>query len=225
MKPTRTRPMQRRTGLLLILIALPLVVMLSTATTASAQVCDSLFLTTQAQVDAVSCTSVTGALAIYGSDITDLSPLSSVTSVGGALRIYLNPLLTNLDGLDAITSVGVELLILNNSVLTNLDGLGGITSVGENLTIQSNTVLTEFCGIFPLLDASGLVGTYTVLFNATNPTEGEILAGGACVNSGPSLSPVGIAILLTLLGAIAYWRLRQSASATEISAPARANRS
>ena len=82
MKPTRTRPMQRQTGLLLNLIALPLVVMLLTATNASAQVCASLYLTTQAEVDAVSCTSVTGDLDIglhAGPDITDLSPLSSVT--------------------------------------------------------------------------------------------------------------------------------------------------
>ena len=68
--------MQRRTRLLLILIALPLV-MLSTATTASAQVCGSLTLTSQAEVDAVSCTSVTGNLTISGPDIADLSPLSS----------------------------------------------------------------------------------------------------------------------------------------------------
>ena len=66
MKPTRTRPMQRRTGLLLILIALPLVVMLSTTTNASAQVCDFLTLTTQAQVDAVSCSSVTFGISIIG---------------------------------------------------------------------------------------------------------------------------------------------------------------
>ena len=113
-----------------------------------------------------------------------------------------------------MTSVGGSLGIQQTTLLTNLDGLGGITSVAGSLFIQVNTVLTEFCGLFPLLDAGGLVGAYNVSDNATNPTEAEILAGGACVHSGPSLSPLGIAILLTLLGAIAYWRLRQSASAT-----------
>ena len=148
MKPTRTRPMHRRTGLLLILIALPLVVMLSTATNASAQVCASLTLTTQAEVDAVSCSSVTGDLSISGPDITDLSPLSSVTSVGGDLDIQSNHALTNLDGLGGITSVGGFLTLLNNDALTNLDGLAAVTSVGQLLHLR--TQITDFrSGEFP----------------------------------------------------------------------------
>jgi hypothetical protein len=228
--------MHQRTGLLLFLIALPLV-MLSAATNASAQVCTSLFLASQAEVDAVSCSSVRFGLVIEGSDITDLSPLSSVTSVGLQLtigpnalltnldglagitsvavflRVFDNPVLTNLNGLAAVTSVGANLVIARNDALTNLDGLAGITSVGGDLEVFRNTVLTEFCGLFPLLDASGLVGTYNVSGNATNPTEGEILAGGACLASVPALGPLGIALLLGLLGATAYWRLRESASA------------
>ncbi len=50
MKLTGTRPMHRRTELLLTLISLPLLVMLFTAPNASAQVCASLTLTTQAEV-------------------------------------------------------------------------------------------------------------------------------------------------------------------------------
>ena len=121
---------------------------------------------------------------------------------------------TNLDGLAALTSVGGTLNISVNTVLTNLDGLSSVTSVGGSLVIDSNIVLTRFCGLFPLLDAGGLGFTYTVTDNATNPTEAEILAGGACVNSGPSLSPLGIAILLGVLGTMVHLRLRQSASAT-----------
>ena len=114
MRSTRTRPMQRRTGLLLILIALPLVVMLFTAPNASAQVCASLTLRTQAQVDAVNCGSVTGTLSISGPDITDLSPLSSISSVGGDLFIHVNTPLTNLDGLAALTFVERDLIIIGN---------------------------------------------------------------------------------------------------------------
>ena len=69
-------------------------------------------------------------------------------------------------------------------------------------------MLTEFCGLFPLLDAGGLVGTYTVINNATNPTEGEILAGGGLVPLVPSLNPLGIAMLLSLLGLAGWRRLR-----------------
>jgi hypothetical protein len=91
--------------------------------------------------------------------------------------------LTNLDGLAALTSVGGDLRIWNNSALTNLDGLAAVTSVGGFLYIYNNAALDNFCGLFPLIDASGLVGTYTVTDNATNPTEAEILAGGACLVS------------------------------------------
>ena len=166
-------------------------------TTASAQVCASLTLTTQAQVDAASCSSLTGRLWINGPDITDLSPLSSVTSVGGYLHI------------------------LNNSALTNLDGLGGITSVGGDLLVQGNDVLDNFCGLFPLLDASGLVGVYNVNNNAANPTEAEILAGGACLvspvpspNPVPSLNPLGLTALLLTIGLVglAAQRKRQKRS-------------
>jgi hypothetical protein len=221
---------------------------LSTATNASAQVCASLALTTQAEVDAVSCSSVTGNLTIQGANITNLDGLGGITSVGGYLFIKDNAALTNLDGLGSITSVGESLSIYNNAaltnvgglggitsvgeslsiynndaltnldglgsitsvveslaiyanaaltnldglggitsvegnlnirdnaVLTNLDGLGGITSVGGDLLILTNTSLDNFCDLYPLLDANGLVGTYSVTGNATNPTESEILA-------------------------------------------------
>ena len=48
-----------------------------------AQVYDgSITLSTQAQVNAFSYSSITGNLTIQGADITDLSPLSALTSVG-----------------------------------------------------------------------------------------------------------------------------------------------
>ena len=121
-------------------------------------------------------------------------------------------MLTNLDGLAAVTSVGGSLTIFANPVLTNLNGLAGITSVPVNLIIVDNLSLTEFCGLFPLLDA-GFLGGYFVSDNATNPTQLDILNGGACTPSSvPALGPLGIAILLAAFGATAYWRLRESAS-------------
>jgi hypothetical protein len=60
-------------------------------------------------------------------------------------------------------------------------------------------VLTEFCGLFPLLDASGLSGTYTVSGNAINPTEVDILSGGACpvpatidIKPGSDFNPINV---------------------------------
>src|SRR5690606_19456474 len=88
----------------------------------------------QAEIDAFAtnypnCTE-TGYLSISGSTITDLSPLSNLTSIGGYLNIYNNSNLTNLDGLSNLTSIGGFLDIYNNSNLTNLDGLSNLTSVG-----------------------------------------------------------------------------------------------
>ena len=124
---------------------------------ASAQVCGGTTVTTQAEVDALSCTDFSGSLTIGPSaDITDLSPLAGVTSVGDTL------------------------FVTNNAALTNLDGLSGITSIGADLGVTNNVVLDEFCGLFPLLDALGLAGTYNVSSNLANPTQGDILAAGAC---------------------------------------------
>ena len=105
------------------------------ATTASAQVCASLNLTTQAQVDAVNCTSVTGTVEINGANILNLAGLSDITSVGGDLRILSNHALTSLNGLGGITSVGGFLWISHNGALTNLDGLGA-EPVNANETLD-----------------------------------------------------------------------------------------
>ena len=58
-----------------------------------------------------------------------------------------------------------------------------------------------FCGLYPLLDASGLVGTYTVTNNASNPTEDEILAGEPCPVPEPAavlLNAMGLAVVAGL---------------------------
>src|SRR5690554_2184606 len=106
--------------------------------------------TTQEQIDAFAtnypnCTEVSGNLAIQGANITDLTPLSNLTSVGGYLWIYNNSNLTNLDGLSNLTSVGADLLILFNSSLTDISGLQNIdpasilSTNGFGLYIVSNT--------------------------------------------------------------------------------------
>src|SRR5690606_29817153 len=109
-------------------------------------------LTSQAQIDDFAtnypnCTEISGDLYISGSTITDLSPLSNLTSVGGYLRISTNSSLTDLDGLSNLTSVGGYLQIGSNSNLTNLDGLSNLTSVGGYLQIYNNSNLTNLNGL------------------------------------------------------------------------------
>ena len=65
----------------------------------------NVILETQEEVNAFAGTSIEGDLTIEGSDISDLAPLSTLTSVSGDLFIQYNSALTNLDGLSNITSV------------------------------------------------------------------------------------------------------------------------
>ncbi len=127
-------------------------------------------------------TSIGGFLYVYNNpNLANLNGLSGITSVGGTgLEVAGNSSLANLDGLSHITSVSGFLEVNNNSNLTNLDGLSNITSVGGDLYVQNNTVLSGFCGLFSLLNSGGLTGTYNVSGNASNPTEQEIIDGGAC---------------------------------------------
>ena len=56
-------------------------------------------------------------LKIYGNRITDLNPLSGITSVGEHLVVENADYLTNLEGLHNVTSVGEHLTISNNDEL------------------------------------------------------------------------------------------------------------
>jgi len=141
-------------------------------------------LRTQAAVNTFGATNPTtiagGLYIVTGADITDLTPLSTLTSVGGNLNVSGNAVLSNLDGLSGITSVGGSIYMGTNAVLSNLDGLSGITSVGSIIYIYNNPNLTEFCGLYPLLNSGGLVGAFTVVGNASNPTAAAIITGGSC---------------------------------------------
>lgn len=84
------------------------------------------------------------------SDITDLTPLSSLTSLG-ALFIGDNLALTNLNGLQNITQItgvtGEGLYIARNALLPNLNGLGGINTVGARLVVENNPSLVTLSGL------------------------------------------------------------------------------
>ncbi len=118
-------------------------------------------LSTQAEVNAFGATNpttVVGNLIIEESipgNITDLTPLSTLTSVGGTLNIRFNTALTSLAGLNALTSVGGILQISSNTGLISLAGLDNLTSLGGDLSIHSNSVLTSLAGLDPLISVSG----------------------------------------------------------------------
>ena len=101
----------------------------------------------QAAVNSFTGTSIEGYLIIQGADIVDLSPLSSLQSVGHLLEINNNGSLTNLDGLSNLASVGDRLTIINNASLANLDGLSNLSSVVSSLEVNNNASLTSVDGL------------------------------------------------------------------------------
>ena len=131
---------------------------------ALAQPCpDSLYLTRQAQVDSFqilypNCTEIEGNVKIgeiWGTDITDLSGLSALSSIGGDLFIFINQALTSLSGLENLTSIGGNLEIISNHALTDITGLDGLTSVVGDLAISYNVVLTSLAGLDGLTSIEG----------------------------------------------------------------------
>ncbi len=150
--------------------SLALVLLFMAAVSAWAQ-CPSgnVELNTQAEVDAFvaqypNCTEIESSLGIavsadFPSDITDISGLSNLTSVGWDLWIGVwyadNASLTSLNGLNNITSVGGDLWISFQDGLTSLSALDGITSVGGNLDIRHNDVLTSLSGLDNITSLGG----------------------------------------------------------------------
>src|SRR5690606_20292603 len=113
------------------------------------------------------CTEVSGILTIQGANITDLTPLSNLTSVGGYFIIGSTSDLNNLDGFSNLTSVGRFLRIESNPNMTNLDGLSNLTSVGGYSYISSNSSLTDLDGLSNLTS----VGAYLVIYSNYSLTD------------------------------------------------------
>ena len=151
---------------------------------------ENVTLTSQAQIYDFVGSSITGFLLIEEStpgDIKDLTPLSTLTSVGGYLSIKnntalesltglgslasvdgelyvgLNPALESLTGLDVLEYVGGFLWITSNSELTSLTGLGSLASVDGFLLVELNPVLESLSG----LDALKYIGGYLSIKNNT----------------------------------------------------------
>jgi len=112
-------------------------------------------LSSQADVDSFTGTSILGSLYITGEDITNLDGLSSLTSIRDIFEVSGNALLTNLNGLRNITSVRY-FSIISNSALTNLDGLSNITSA-TSLQVSANKALMNIDGLINLTSVDDLL--------------------------------------------------------------------
>ncbi|MEM7371987.1 MAG: FlgD immunoglobulin-like domain containing protein [Bacteroidota bacterium] len=114
-----------------------------------------ILLSSQAEVDAFNCTTVDGGLVIAGGDITDLSALSNLTSIGEDLILGDNDLLTNVDPLTSLATIGGSFLLDRNDALNNLDGLSSLQSVGGEITFVDNGALADVDGLSALTTVGG----------------------------------------------------------------------
>jgi hypothetical protein len=135
-------------------------------------------------------TEVTGNLRIQAGDIPNLSPLSTLTRVGGEIEIAENDALTNLTGLESLESIGDQLNINNNDGLETLDGLDSLATIGDRIYVTSNGALTSLSGL-PSLTSTSTVQIYN------NPALSSIglsaleTVGSMTVQSNNSLPELG----------------------------------
>lgn len=148
--------------------------------------------TTQSQIDSFpinypGCTEIEGFVQIgnWGvTDITNLTGLSLLTSVGEDLYIVYNDSLTSLIGLEGVTLIGGDFKIMGNHAiicmsemvgltiiteslyiwynyaLTSLE-LQGLTSIGEHLIIGANGHLTNLSGLEEVTSIGGNLGIWS----------------------------------------------------------------
>jgi hypothetical protein len=77
------------------------------------------------------------------SDVNNLSGLTFIREIQGALRIKNNPNLTSLNGLNLLVKIDGDLGIINNKILGNHSGLKPLSAIGGSIIIENNPLLTE----------------------------------------------------------------------------------
>ncbi|SRX76068.1 cadherin repeat domain-containing protein [Aequorivita antarctica] len=102
-------------------------------------------------------TAITGTLLIgsldnLNSQITDLSSLNTLKSIGGQLNIIQNERLAVLTGLQNIHTVTNDVNIAYNRGIHNLESLNGLTTLHRQLTITENLLLENFNGLQNLIE-------------------------------------------------------------------------
>ena len=106
-------------------------------------------------------TEINGNIIMTGSDITNLSGLSTLTKINGSLNIS-NIGATTLNGLQNITEASSGLVISGNGNLSDLSGLGKLEDA-DIISIGSNRNLTSLSGLSNQLTE---VGQLFILGNA-----------------------------------------------------------
>lgn len=106
---------------------------------------------------------IDGNLRLSNTDLTDLSVLSCLCTVGGDVLLDHNRTLTSMAGAEHLASIGGDLVFSGNTALTTLAGLDALTSVAGTLSLDSRTPLTDLTGLGGLTDVGGITLANTSL--------------------------------------------------------------
>lgn len=114
----------------------------------------SITFTSQTEIDAFpinypGCTEIAGNVIIKESvagDITNLTGLSQLVSIGSFLAVNETQSLTSLSGLDNVQTVGGHVDISKNAALENLEGLG-VKTIGGLFVVYENATLSSLEGL------------------------------------------------------------------------------
>lgn len=101
----------------------------------------NVILSSQAEVNLFAQEHIEGSLTISGNDITDLSPLSMLASVGRALIIENNPNLVRIQGLNSLMQAGL-ISIENNPNLQSIDAFASLERCG-GMYVRENGALNS----------------------------------------------------------------------------------
>jgi len=111
----------------------------------------NLSLESQEDVNSFNYTEVTGSLTISGADIVDLSPLSTLVSIGEYLSISdTSELEFVVNGFENLTGVGWGIYVWNNTSLVSFFGFEALVQTGDNIDFWFNDSLVNVSGFSAL---------------------------------------------------------------------------
>jgi len=164
----------------------------------------NLILHSQADVDTYAtmypnCTKIDGYVKIGGafitdfSDISDVSALQSLTTVGGNLLLVYNASLTNLNGLDQVKFVGGNVHIFDNLTLTNLQSLSQLKTVDGSFKVSGNPGLKDLRGMQELIEVGGdvTISQNTALTTLKSLEKLTSVGGFFSILNNPALTHIG----------------------------------
>jgi len=92
---------------------------------------------------------------IKNTSVIDLTPLSSLTSIGRDVKMSHNAALLHLDGLDNIVSIGGDLWMVINYELQDMSHLSSLSSIGGDFYFSGQFALTDLNGLQNLKTING----------------------------------------------------------------------